>query len=67
VERRPFCHSFSIFYRENVNPDADIRQDRDGLAQFVASVMLNKLMYKGTEDPQNVSDLHTNSDRVLGY
>ena len=45
----------------------DIKQERDGLAQFVASLMLNKFMYKGTEDPQNVSDSHTNSDRALGY
>ena len=36
-------------------------------AQFVASLMVNKFMFKGTEDPQNVSDLHTNSDRVLRY
>ncbi len=56
--------SFFLFYCENINPDADIEQDADELAQYAASLMPNKFIYKGMEDLQNVSDLQTNSNRI---
>jgi hypothetical protein len=52
--------SVLFFYRETINPNADVEQDADELADYAATLLPFNFIYKGMEDDQNVSNLCAN-------
>ncbi len=52
--------SVLFFYRETVNPNADVERDADELANYAATLLPFNFIYKGMEDHQNVSNLCAN-------
>lgn len=57
LARRPFYHSFQFAARTPIL--TLILSKTDEMSCFAASMISNKAIYKGREDLQKVSDLHT--------
>lgn len=56
--------SVLFFYRDTVNPNADVERDADELAKYAATLLPFNFIYKGMEDRQNVSNLCANGGYI---